>query len=567
MLIRCHNRCLVFLFTLCLFSCFGVSFANSILIDSIPQKAIPQPLGTSNSISGRVITPAGVIVPTVKMSVKGSATDSSSTGNYGTFQFSENTGGSYTLRPSKNNDTSKTNGLSVIDLLMIQSHVLTKNLLATPYKLIAADVNNDGNITTLDLLLLKRMILKLDTTFKGNRLWAFIDSSYTFPNPANPFPYKDSITLSALSTDKPNQTFIGVKLGDVSGDWKQEFTPVYKTDTLKVMAYNVLKYGDGCQGTTTTLNGYFKTIIQYANPDLLSLEKVSNFTPTSTSSTNNFAININTNVLNALYPNKYAFATPTNTAGADNMCILFYNKQKLSYLSTQTLISNVTDFDLYKLYYNDDNLIFTHDTTFLYVVQNHDQSGNSSTVRDQQITQEMTALRTKFSFFPNLINMGDFNTRSTLETCYKTIVDSSNPANRMYDPPFGIDKKLTYPADWDANTVQYKYYLTTSTRSSSSKPNSCGTNGGAKSWYDHIFLSPWLVNGTNYMQYVPNSYTTIGNDGNRMNVDVNSTSPVTNSSVPAAVADALWQLSNKFPITIKLVVKTNPTATSVADPN
>jgi len=52
-----------------------------------------------------------------------------------------------------------------------------------------------------------------------------------------------------------------------------------KTDTVKVMAYNVLNYGDGCQGTSKKLNGYFKTIIQYVQPDLLSCEKMDAFSP------------------------------------------------------------------------------------------------------------------------------------------------------------------------------------------------------------------------------------------------------------------------------------------------
>ena len=52
---------------------------------------------------------------------------------------------------------------------------------------------------------------------------------------------------------------------------------VAKTDTLNVMAYNILSYGDGCQGTTTALNGYFRTIIQYTQPDLLSCEKMNSF--------------------------------------------------------------------------------------------------------------------------------------------------------------------------------------------------------------------------------------------------------------------------------------------------
>jgi len=50
-----------------------------------------------------------------------------------------------------------------------------------------------------------------------------------------------------------------------------------KTDTLTVMAYNILNYGDGCQGTTTTLNNYLDTIVQFVQPDLLGCEKMNSF--------------------------------------------------------------------------------------------------------------------------------------------------------------------------------------------------------------------------------------------------------------------------------------------------
>ena len=123
---------------------------------------------------------------------------------------------------------------------------------------------------------------------------------------------------------------------------------VDKTDTLKVMAYNVLSYGDKCQGTVGTLNGYFKTIIQYAQPDLLSCEKMTAFAPSSTLPVN-LADNITDSVLNTVYPGRYAFATPTNMADGSNMAVLFYNKQKLTYVKTETLYPYITDFDLYKI--------------------------------------------------------------------------------------------------------------------------------------------------------------------------------------------------------------------------
>ena len=71
---------------------------------------------------------------------------------------------------------------------------------------------------------MKRLILGLDTTFtnlntKEQRLWAFVDSSYKFPDTTNPCPFKDSISYTGLNANQTNQTFIGMKLGDVNWDW------------------------------------------------------------------------------------------------------------------------------------------------------------------------------------------------------------------------------------------------------------------------------------------------------------------------------------------------------------
>ena len=132
--------------------------------------------------------------------------------------------GTVVIHPTKNNDINKSNGVTTLDLALTQSHILGKNKLNKPYKIIAADVNGDGKVTTLDLVYMKRLILGIDTTFtnsntKENMLWAFVDSSYQFPDTTNPFPFKDSISYIGLSANKSNQSFIGVKLGDVNWDW------------------------------------------------------------------------------------------------------------------------------------------------------------------------------------------------------------------------------------------------------------------------------------------------------------------------------------------------------------
>jgi len=162
--------------------------------------------------------------------------------------------------------------------------------------------------------------------------------------------------------------------------------------------------------------------------------------------------------------------------------------------------------------------------------------------------------------------MGDFNTASSFEAGYQSVTDSSNAQTRMSDPPYNPDYILQYPGNWDITPYTVAPYLTTSTRQSATIPNACGTGGGAKSWFDHIFISPWIVNGTNYISYVPGSYQTIGNDGNRTGVDINSSSPQINTSASAALLNSLFQFSNKYPVMLKLTVKANRNAVSPADP-
>ncbi len=134
-----------------------------------------------------------------------------------------NANSNITLHPTKNNDIAKANGVTSVDVLLTQRHILNTTKLNSAYKLIAADVDGNKAINSVDVLRMKRLILGTDTTFtsstKGNRLWEFVDSAYQFPDTTNPFPFKDSISFTNLTSNKTNQTFIGVKLGDVNYDW------------------------------------------------------------------------------------------------------------------------------------------------------------------------------------------------------------------------------------------------------------------------------------------------------------------------------------------------------------
>ena len=347
------------------------------------------------------------------------------------------------------------------------------------------------------------------------------------------------------------------------------FSAVFaQPDTLKVMAYNVLYYGDTppCQFSHSTEHSYLATILQYEKPDIVGLDKVEAI-PTyvgdaSGSAPMGFQDSILQSAFNSWSGGIYSVCPFTNASAADNVDLLFYNHNKLGFAGIISSYANITDFNTYKLYYKDADLSTTHDTLFLYVTPNHDKSGTSSselTARAEQISGYMSDLASKFTSLPNYITMGDFNTHNSTEQVYQELVAPLNPGFKMYDPPYFPDGIYTYPGNWDTDPSACAKNMTFVTRASSSHPNSCGNGGGAALWYDHMFISKSLMNNTDRIQYVANSYTTVGNDGNRLGISVNDAP--TNTSAPPAVITALYDFTDKYPITAKFAVAPSTAAT------
>lgn len=326
------------------------------------------------------------------------------------------------------------------------------------------------------------------------------------------------------------------------------------TDTVRVMAYNVLYYGNGCQGPTANFHGYLATILRYVNADVISLEKVSSarLTPDDSYGTApyGFADSILKYAFEQAYPGRYAYCTVTNEAKANNTSLLFYDKSKLGFSEIVATYVNGTDYNTYKLFH----VKKANDTSFLYVTCNHTKSGDDfDDVRTLQVTGAMNSLRHHFRRLGSHLFLGDFNARSSDEGFYQVLTAGKDTDFLFYDPPFYPDQKLKYPCNWD-HDAWYASYFTTSTRESAGIPNSCGSAGGAKNWYDHIFISRPLTESTNDVQYVHGSYRTIGNDGQRFKVSINNANVHQNQSAPADVINALYRMSNKYPVMADLVI-------------
>ncbi len=142
----------------------------------------------------------------------------------------------YVLSASK--DDNPLNGVSTQDIVLIQKHILGLQILNSPYKLIAADVNNSESITAKDVSDIRRLILGITNGFTANKSWKFISANQKFANPNHPWPYMENNVITKLSNDILDNNFIAVKIGDVSGNAKTN--NLQNTEGRSVKSINVV---------------------------------------------------------------------------------------------------------------------------------------------------------------------------------------------------------------------------------------------------------------------------------------------------------------------------------------
>lgn len=114
---------------------------------------------------------------------------------------------------------SLTNGVTTVDLILIQQHILGIRPLPTPYKVIAADIDGNEFVSTIDLVFLRRIILGIDDAFPNeNTSWRFVLADYEFTNTGNPLveDFPEYLDFDNIPSGQVAASFIGVKVGDVN---------------------------------------------------------------------------------------------------------------------------------------------------------------------------------------------------------------------------------------------------------------------------------------------------------------------------------------------------------------
>lgn len=315
---------------------------------------------------------------------------------------------------------------------------------------------------------------------------------------------------------------------------------VFASDTLKLMHYNVLRFGlndAGCDQNNNDIiskTNYISTIINYVRPDILTINEICDtFFYHTFFLYSVFNLNGFNNYLSGPVYGNYLTSQ------------IFYNSQKIYLYKTEIIPTNINQYTrqsyAYTFYYRSKSLV-NKDTVFFKIILTHLRAGISyENERAQQTSIIMNYLEN--NNVDNYFVMGDMNIYSSTELAYQNYTNYSINSISLIDP--------CLEGQWHNNEVFSLYH----TQSTHLENHSCFSSGGLDDRFDFILYSKSIQNNMNKISYVPNSYKTIGQDGNHFKQSVNYEN---NLSAPTNVINALFQNSDHLPVCLDIIIEQNP---------
>lgn len=284
------------------------------------------------------------------------------------------------------------------------------------------------------------------------------------------------------------------------------------------MNYNLLNYPaqSTISADTTLRNPYFRSILQYANPDILVSQEVTGQNGVD------FFLN---NVLNA-NGNNYSAGLFINGFDSDNA--IFFKTSKFTFVSNTPIETDLRDISEFKLVH-----ILSGDTIRIYSV--HLKASNTAPDEAQRAL-EVDTLRKYTNQLPagsNFIVCGDFNFYRSSESAYqKLLAVTPGVEGHFIDP-------ITMSGTWN-NSIYSQYH----TQSPRVRAFGGGSTGGLNDRFDLVLFSNAMMQSGG-ISYVSGSTFPLGNDGQHYNDSINQQP---NTAVPANIADALHYAADHLPL-------------------
>jgi endonuclease/exonuclease/phosphatase family metal-dependent hydrolase len=309
------------------------------------------------------------------------------------------------------------------------------------------------------------------------------------------------------------------------------------------MQYNLLYYGNYNSGfadcyetnnNTQRKDECIRTLVDYVKPDIFTVCEFG-----ATAALQNDFLRHNLNINGADY---WKSDNIINYASSTIINHIFYDSRKMGLKKHVALDTKPRDTDFYELYMKTPSLA-TGDTIKLICIVAHLKAGQGyEASRRAQIQTAMDYLNQHYPH-DNALIMGDFNLYSANENGYRLLTQTYNNPDVCFVDPVGT----AGIGAW-TNNNQFAAYHTQSTRSYSEE---CFSNSGLDDRFDFILMADEIKFSYNHLRYVQGSYHAVGNDGRHFNQSVNQGN---NTSVPAEVAEALFDSSDHLPVTMKIAV-------------
>ena len=325
------------------------------------------------------------------------------------------------------------------------------------------------------------------------------------------------------------------------------YLQIQAQDTLTVMQYNMLNYGNYTSYCTTANNNHeekevlLNTILHYVAPDIFTVNEMGQY--------EFYHDRILSEVLNTNGKDYYRRAEISNIANSYIINGLFYDSRKLTFHSQYVAQWDIRDINVYKLYYKHPSLA-QGDTTYIHCIVAHLKSSQGTVNVEKRATMVNSTMNwLKNNMSPgNYLMMGDFNVYNSSEPAYQLLTnpEPSYQTFAFYDP-------INQPGNWH-NAASFAEIHT---QSVSASGTGCQAGGGMDDRFDFILASEKIMQGTANVTYISETYKALGQDG--LHFDKSITDPPQNTKVPQDVLNALGTHSDHLPVVMKLLMRGGPT--------
>ena len=303
-------------------------------------------------------------------------------------------------------------------------------------------------------------------------------------------------------------------------------------DTARLMFYNLLEFPEAPPANRDVI---LRTILNPVQPDIFMVAELQD--SAASDIILNQSLNYNSNSYTAA-----PFVFNTSGSGGSLNVMLYYKTNKFSLELTDNIQTSLRDINRYQL-----KAKTTQEQTnpiFLECFVAHFKASPGTT--NEQIRFDMAQDFTNYinaNLNPNanVIFAGDFNFYSANESGFQqlfignTIIPMNDPVNQL--------------GDWNSN-ASFAAVHTQSTRTSNNPFNDYGSGGGMDDRFDFIFVSSNLLNPSNDISYVSNSYQTYGNNGNCFNNNINDSSCT--GPYSQTIRNLLWNMSDHLPLVLDI---------------